>query len=189
MTTRMRVPATPLSPPAENADRAMAGQAFDRSHCPVDHAVQGLAPDYLSAAPTDSTLLADGTMNYEGFFRHQLHDLHMEGNYRVFCDLERRAGKFPRATHFDDRGQSTVTVWCSNDYLGMGQHPSIHIARKILEWPSGEALIIGWLLQTKALAMIIFVNILLDKGLITSEAFTALLLMAVASTMLTIPVV
>ena len=47
----------------------------------------------------------------------------------------------------------------------------------------------GWLLQTKALIMIIFVNVLLDKQLITSDAFTALLLMAVASTMLTIPVV
>ena len=65
----------------------------------------------------------------------------------------------------------------------------IHLAGRILRWGPGEASIIGWLLQTKALIMIIFVNILLDKGLITSEAFTALLLMAVASTMLTIPVV
>ena len=48
---------------------------------------------------------------------------------------------------------------------------------------------IGWLLQTKALIMIIFANILLDKQIITSETFTALLLMAVASTMLTVPVV
>ena len=52
-----------------------------------------------------------------------------------------------------------------------------------------EASIIGWLLQTKALIMIIFANILMDKGVITSETFTALLLMAVASTMLTVPVV
>ncbi|MER9235015.1 5-aminolevulinate synthase [Mesorhizobium sp. M0622] len=64
-------------------------------------------------------------MNYEGFFRQQLHDLHMEGNYRVFCDLERHAGNFPRATRFNGQVQSTVTVWCSNDYLGMGQHPSV----------------------------------------------------------------
>jgi Kef-type K+ transport system membrane component KefB len=49
--------------------------------------------------------------------------------------------------------------------------------------------VIGWLLQTKALIMIIFANILLDKQVITSETFTALLLMAVASTMLTIPMV
>jgi Kef-type K+ transport system membrane component KefB len=53
----------------------------------------------------------------------------------------------------------------------------------------GEAAIIGWLLQTKALIMIIFVNVLLDKGLISSETFTALLLMAVVSTMLTVPMV
>ena len=53
----------------------------------------------------------------------------------------------------------------------------------------GEASIIGWLLQTKALIMIIFANVLLDKQIITSETFTALLLMAVASTMLTVPVV
>jgi len=63
------------------------------------------------------------------------------------------------------------------------------LAGKILKWQPGEASLIGWLLQTKALIMIIFVNILLDKQLITSETFTALLLMAVASTMLTIPVV
>ena len=64
-----------------------------------------------------------------------------------------------------------------------------HIAGKILKWKQGEASIIGWLLQTKALIMIIFANILLDKQIITSETFTALLLMAVASTMLTVPVV
>jgi len=64
-----------------------------------------------------------------------------------------------------------------------------HIAGRILGWPSAEASIIGWLLQTKALIMIIFANVLLDKGLITSATFTALLLMAVVSTMLTIPAV
>ncbi len=64
-----------------------------------------------------------------------------------------------------------------------------HIAGKMLKWQPGEGSLIGWLLQTKALIMIIFVNVLLDKQIITSETFTALLLMAVASTMLTIPVV
>ena len=64
-----------------------------------------------------------------------------------------------------------------------------HIAGRILGWPRAEASIIGWLLQTKALIMIIFANVLLDKGLITSATFTALLLMAVVSTMLTIPAV
>ncbi|HEX7455326.1 MAG TPA: cation:proton antiporter [Gallionella sp.] len=64
-----------------------------------------------------------------------------------------------------------------------------HIAGKILKWQPGEASIIGWLLQTKGLIEIIFITVLLDKGLITSETFTALLLMAVASTMLTVPAV
>jgi Kef-type K+ transport system membrane component KefB len=70
-----------------------------------------------------------------------------------------------------------------------GKLLGIRIAGKILKWAPGEASIIGWLLQTKALIMIIFVNILLDKQIITSETFTALLLMAVVSTMLTVPMV
>jgi Kef-type K+ transport system membrane component KefB len=68
-----------------------------------------------------------------------------------------------------------------------GKLAGIHLAGKVLGWAPGEASLIGWLLQTKALIMIIFVNILLDKGIVTSETFTALLLMAVASTMLTVP--
>jgi Kef-type K+ transport system membrane component KefB len=64
-----------------------------------------------------------------------------------------------------------------------------HLAGKILKWQPGEGSLIGWLLQTKALIMIIFANVLLDKLIITNETFTALLLMAVASTMLTVPVV
>ena len=70
-----------------------------------------------------------------------------------------------------------------------GKLAGVQIAGRILKWEKGEAGVIGWLLQTKALIMIIFSNILLDKGIITSGAFTALLLMAVGSTMLTIPVV
>jgi len=70
-----------------------------------------------------------------------------------------------------------------------GKLAGIHVAGRILKWRPGEASIIGWLLQTKALIMIIFVNVLLDKQLITNDSFTALLLMAVGSTMLTIPVV
>ncbi len=69
-----------------------------------------------------------------------------------------------------------------------GKLAGVQIAGKILKWEKGEASIIGWLLQTKALIMIIFVNILLDKGIITSETFTATLLMAVGSTMLSVPV-
>jgi Kef-type K+ transport system membrane component KefB len=70
-----------------------------------------------------------------------------------------------------------------------GKLIGVQLAGKILRWQPGEASVIGWLLQTKALIMIIFANILLDKKIITSETFTALLLMAVASTMLTVPVV
>ena len=61
------------------------------------------------------------------------------------------------------------------------------LAGSILRWQPGESSLIGWLLQTKALIMIIFANILLDKGIISSTMFTALLLMAVGSTMLTVP--
>ncbi|PTD16732.1 cation/H(+) antiporter [Sphingomonas fennica] len=70
-----------------------------------------------------------------------------------------------------------------------GKLAGIHLAGRLLGWEKGEASIVGWLLQTKALIMIIFANILLDKQIITNETFTALLLMAVGSTMLTIPVV
>ncbi len=70
-----------------------------------------------------------------------------------------------------------------------GKLAGVHAAGRLLKWRPGEASLIGWLLQTKALIMIIFANVLLDKAVITSETFTALLLMAVASTMLTVPVV
>ena len=70
-----------------------------------------------------------------------------------------------------------------------GKLGGVAAASWLLQWPKGEAAIIGWLLQTKALIMLIFVNILLDRGVITSQSFTALLLMAIGSTMLTIPVV
>ena len=70
-----------------------------------------------------------------------------------------------------------------------GKLAGVHLAGKILKWDKGESSIIGWLLQTKALIMIIFANILLDKAIITPATFTALLLMAIASTMLTVPIV
>ncbi len=70
-----------------------------------------------------------------------------------------------------------------------GKLAGVHLAGRILGWRKGEAGVIGWLLQTKALIMIIFANVLLDKAIITAQTFTALLLMALASTMLTVPIV
>jgi 5-aminolevulinate synthase len=62
-------------------------------------------------------------MDYDGFFKQRLDELRAEGRYRLFADLERRCGFFPRA--FDHRVGREITVWCSNDYLGMGQHPAV----------------------------------------------------------------
>jgi 5-aminolevulinate synthase len=64
-------------------------------------------------------------MNFDALFRQQLDALREEGNYRVFAELERCNGQFPRAKRYCDGTASDVTVWCSNDYLGMGQHPDV----------------------------------------------------------------
>ena len=64
-------------------------------------------------------------MNYERFFSEHLDALHREGRYRVFADLKRRCGFYPTANHFTDGDPREVTVWCSNDYLGMSQHPKV----------------------------------------------------------------
>ena len=66
-------------------------------------------------------------MDYEGHFRAAVARVRGEGRYRVFCDLAREAGAFPRARRYPhpDAAAEAVTVWCSNDYLGMGQHPLV----------------------------------------------------------------
>src|ERR687897_845291 len=64
-------------------------------------------------------------MDYQGFFTTALDRLKAERRYRVFADIERVAGRFPTATWHSPAGPRDITVWCSNDYLGMGQHPDV----------------------------------------------------------------
>ena len=69
-------------------------------------------------------------MDYEQFFNDRISDLKGEGRYRIFADLERQVGSFPRATSHTPNGETDVTVWCSNDYLGMGQNNLVRTAMK-----------------------------------------------------------
>ncbi len=64
-------------------------------------------------------------MDFDTLFSAQLDQLKADGNYRYFAELERKAGKFPHAAKYQDGEVNDVTVWCSNDYLGMGQHPKV----------------------------------------------------------------
>jgi len=64
-------------------------------------------------------------MNFDALFTAQLDALKAEGNYRTYAELERKRGAFPRAASHKDGEVSDITVWCSNDYLGMGQHPDV----------------------------------------------------------------
>ena len=64
-------------------------------------------------------------MEYNKFFSDKVEELKIEGRYRVFADLERKSGEFPRALNHQSTGTQDITVWCSNDYLGMGQNPLV----------------------------------------------------------------
>jgi 5-aminolevulinate synthase len=64
-------------------------------------------------------------MDYQSFFASRIDALKAEGRYRIFADLERQAGRFPRAIWRKGDAAREITVWCSNDYLGMGQHPDV----------------------------------------------------------------
>lgn len=65
-------------------------------------------------------------MDFDALFTEQLDALKDEGNYRIFAELERRCGSFPKAMNYrDGKDVRDVVVWCSNDYLGMGQHPDV----------------------------------------------------------------
>jgi len=67
----------------------------------------------------------DAVVDYEEYFADQISGLKKEGRYRVFADLERQAGNFPRANCYIDGEIREITVWCSNDYMGMGQQPEV----------------------------------------------------------------
>ncbi len=97
-----------------------ARNAGRRKSAPAAREPMVMQRNDLRAPPAASPFL-----DYERHFRERLDGLKAEGRYRVFADLERQRGVFPKATFRADGVEKTVTVWCSNDYLGMGQHPAV----------------------------------------------------------------
>ena len=74
---------------------------------------------------TPDSVTADLHMDYENYFSAALDRLHRERRYRIFADLERVVGRFPHAIWHSPQGKREITMWCSNDYLAMSQHPKV----------------------------------------------------------------
>ena len=93
--------------------------AHSNSRCPA------MAMDASRHGALATIQIQDSTMDIDSLLRPQLDALKADGNYRYFAELERKTETFPRVRHHGADGKQDVTVWCSNDYLGMGQHPAV----------------------------------------------------------------
>jgi 5-aminolevulinate synthase len=107
-----------------------AGERFEKDHQEQpalikSHVERLLVRDAAMASGPRTSRGMEERMNYEAFFAGELQRLHQDGRYRVFADLERRVGRFPSAVRHHGETIHDVTVWCSNDYLGMGQNPIV----------------------------------------------------------------
>lgn len=150
-------------------------------------AICGLAADWAGLHFMVGAFLAGAVMDAEWFDQKKMDFLRHNVLMSIMPVYFLSTGL---KTNFDVGGLAVFAVAAVLLIVSVvGKMAGVHLAGRILNWKKGEASIIGWLLQTKALIMIIFCNVLLDKGIITNQTFTALLLMAIGSTMLTVPVV